>query len=126
MFHPPLPFFFFGKKKIDSKGSNLFGDGMAMWLTRDRAQSGPVFGSKGQREPSLSCLGGLPFEFWLNISCVYGGEADHFFGLGIFLYVALFSFSVWQLFCFLLGLNGRSATRTRTRGIRTLFLGSRL
>ncbi|CED84961.1 Lectin VIP36, involved in the transport of glycoproteins carrying high mannose-type glycans [Phaffia rhodozyma] len=34
--------------KIDSKGSNIFGDGMAMWLTKDRAQPGPVFGSKDQ------------------------------------------------------------------------------
>lgn len=30
--------------KIHGKG-NLFGDGMAMWITKQRAQAGPVFGS---------------------------------------------------------------------------------
>ncbi|KAJ9123098.1 hypothetical protein QFC22_001288 [Naganishia vaughanmartiniae] len=31
--------------KINGKGHSLFGDGMALWLTKDRAQPGPVFGS---------------------------------------------------------------------------------
>lgn len=33
---------------VDGAGSHTFGDGMALWLAseRDRAQSGPVFGSK--------------------------------------------------------------------------------
>jgi mannose-binding lectin 2 len=30
--------------KINGQG-NLYGDGFAMWLTKQRAQSGPVFGS---------------------------------------------------------------------------------
>ena len=33
--------------KIDGKGVNLYGDGFALWLTRSRAQMGPVFGSSG-------------------------------------------------------------------------------
>ena len=32
--------------RIHGQGSTLAGDGMAMWLTVDRAQAGPVFGSK--------------------------------------------------------------------------------
>lgn len=32
--------------KIGGETSHLFGDGMAMWITTDRATSGPVFGSK--------------------------------------------------------------------------------
>ncbi|KAL7010219.1 hypothetical protein EMMF5_000239 [Cystobasidiomycetes sp. EMM_F5] len=32
--------------RIDGKSNNFYGDGMAMWLTTDRAEPGPVFGSK--------------------------------------------------------------------------------
>jgi len=32
--------------KIGDKSTHLFGDGMAVWITKDRAQPGPVFGSK--------------------------------------------------------------------------------
>lgn len=35
--------------KISGQG-NLFGDGMAMWVTKDRAEQGPVFGMKDQFE----------------------------------------------------------------------------
>jgi len=42
--------------KISGSTSHLFGDGLALWITSDRAEPGPVFGSK-----------------------------DHFNGLGIFL-----------------------------------------
>ncbi|KAI6810878.1 putative lectin family integral membrane protein [Hortaea werneckii] len=35
--------------KIHGTG-NLFGDGMAMWVTKDRAEQGPVFGMKDQFE----------------------------------------------------------------------------
>ncbi|WWC94695.1 hypothetical protein V866_001543 [Kwoniella sp. B9012] len=31
--------------KVDGKAHNMFGDGFAMWITKDRAQEGPVFGS---------------------------------------------------------------------------------
>ncbi|GHJ86095.1 hypothetical protein NliqN6_2497 [Naganishia liquefaciens] len=31
--------------KINGKGHSLFGDGLALWLTKDRVQPGPVFGS---------------------------------------------------------------------------------
>ncbi|KAL9940323.1 hypothetical protein V8E36_001028 [Tilletia maclaganii] len=31
---------------IDGESSHLYGDGMAMWLTTERAKPGPVFGSK--------------------------------------------------------------------------------
>ncbi|KAJ9101976.1 hypothetical protein QFC20_005125 [Naganishia adeliensis] len=31
--------------KINGKGHSLFGDGMALWLIKDRASPGPVFGS---------------------------------------------------------------------------------
>jgi mannose-binding lectin 2 len=33
--------------RVDGKSNNLYGDGFAMWLTKDRAQFGPVFGSSG-------------------------------------------------------------------------------
>ncbi|VDC05119.1 unnamed protein product [Peniophora sp. CBMAI 1063] len=32
--------------KIGDKSTHLYGDGMAVWITKDRAQPGPVFGSK--------------------------------------------------------------------------------
>jgi len=32
--------------KISGDSSHLFGDGMAMWLSKERAQTGPVFGSE--------------------------------------------------------------------------------
>jgi len=32
--------------KISGTGSHLYGDGLALWLTTDRAEPGPVFGSK--------------------------------------------------------------------------------
>jgi hypothetical protein len=33
--------------RVDGKSNGLYGDGFAMWLTRARAQPGPVFGSAG-------------------------------------------------------------------------------
>ncbi|TFK74705.1 hypothetical protein BDN72DRAFT_833239 [Pluteus cervinus] len=36
--------------KITGESSHLFGDGLAVWLTKDRAQPGPVFGSKDNFE----------------------------------------------------------------------------
>ena len=35
------------QSQIGDKSTHLFGDGMAVWVTKDRAQPGPVFGSKG-------------------------------------------------------------------------------
>lgn len=32
--------------RVDGKASTTFGDGFALWLTEERAQTGPVFGSK--------------------------------------------------------------------------------
>ncbi|KAI1791117.1 legume-like lectin family-domain-containing protein [Ganoderma leucocontextum] len=32
--------------KISGDNNHLFGDGMAIWITKDRAQPGPIFGSK--------------------------------------------------------------------------------
>ncbi|KAI0317418.1 concanavalin A-like lectin/glucanase [Amylostereum chailletii] len=32
--------------KIGDKSTHLYGDGLALWLTKDRAQPGPIFGSK--------------------------------------------------------------------------------
>ncbi|WVQ72960.1 hypothetical protein IAR50_002522 [Cryptococcus sp. DSM 104548] len=31
--------------KVDGKANNIFGDGFAMWVSQDRAKTGPVFGS---------------------------------------------------------------------------------
>ncbi|WWC71850.1 uncharacterized protein I206_105809 [Kwoniella pini CBS 10737] len=31
--------------KVDGKAHNMFGDGFAMWISKDRAKEGPVFGS---------------------------------------------------------------------------------
>lgn len=36
--------------RVDGKSNSLYGDGFAMWLARERAEFGPVFGSKGGRE----------------------------------------------------------------------------
>ncbi|KAJ7125294.1 legume-like lectin family-domain-containing protein [Mycena epipterygia] len=36
--------------KVSGDSSHLFGDGMAIWLTRDRATPGPVFGNKDNFE----------------------------------------------------------------------------
>ncbi|PIL33646.1 transporter [Ganoderma sinense ZZ0214-1] len=36
--------------KISGDNNHLFGDGMAIWITKDRAQPGPVFGSKDNFE----------------------------------------------------------------------------
>lgn len=36
--------------KISGKGSGIYGDGLAMFLTTDRAQTGPVFGNKDMFE----------------------------------------------------------------------------
>jgi len=33
---------------VDGKAHNLFGDGFAMWISKDRGQVGPVFGSVGE------------------------------------------------------------------------------
>ncbi|KAI0028829.1 legume-like lectin family-domain-containing protein, partial [Vararia minispora EC-137] len=36
--------------KIGDKSTHLYGDGMAVWITKDRAQPGPIFGSKDRFE----------------------------------------------------------------------------
>ncbi|KZV84164.1 concanavalin A-like lectin/glucanase [Exidia glandulosa HHB12029] len=36
--------------KIDGEATHLYGDGMAVWLTKERALQGPVFGSKDKFE----------------------------------------------------------------------------
>jgi mannose-binding lectin 2 len=36
--------------KITGQPGHLFGDGMAIWLTKERAQPGPVFGNKNEFE----------------------------------------------------------------------------
>ena len=41
-------------EQISGENNHLFGDGMAIWITKDRAQPGPVFGSKGKPSPTTS------------------------------------------------------------------------
>ncbi len=42
---------------MDGKAHNLFGDGFGIWVAKDRAQTGPVFGSVGKYSYSgLSCV----------------------------------------------------------------------
>jgi mannose-binding lectin 2 len=36
--------------RVDGKSNTLYGDGFAVWLTRGRAQDGPVFGSADKWE----------------------------------------------------------------------------
>ncbi|KAF9923573.1 hypothetical protein FBU30_006402 [Linnemannia zychae] len=36
--------------KVDGKSDGLYGDGFAIWLTKDRAMMGPVFGNKDEFE----------------------------------------------------------------------------
>ncbi|KAK0546302.1 hypothetical protein OC846_004965 [Tilletia horrida] len=43
---PPQNFEITVDFNIDGESSHLYGDGMAMWLTTERAKPGPVFGSK--------------------------------------------------------------------------------
>jgi mannose-binding lectin 2 len=44
-----------GGFQVNGKGQSLFGDGFAVWLTTDRAQPGPVFGSIGKVFLALAC-----------------------------------------------------------------------
>ena len=44
--------------KVDGKAHNLFGDGFAIWLSKDRAKLGSVFGSIGLCQPLRGCSGG--------------------------------------------------------------------
>lgn len=37
--------------QVDGKAHNLFGDGFALWIAKDRAKVGPVFGSVGESHP---------------------------------------------------------------------------
>ncbi|KAG9017243.1 hypothetical protein FRB90_001261 [Tulasnella sp. 427] len=66
--------------KISGGSGHLFGDGMAIWLTKTRAEYGPVFGSKGEtstRLPNLSARGTRA-----NAMSLF---QDNFEGVGIFL-----------------------------------------
>lgn len=35
---------------MEGKGDGLFGDGFAVWLTKERAEMGPVFGNRDNFE----------------------------------------------------------------------------
>ncbi|KAG8911982.1 hypothetical protein FRC01_005364 [Tulasnella sp. 417] len=58
--------------KIGGGSGHLFGDGMAIWLTKTRAEYGPVFGSKEKRSLEKET------DFLYNLE-------DKFEGVGIFL-----------------------------------------
>ena len=64
--------------KVDGKAHNLHGDGFAIWLSRERGLSGPVFGSVGE----VHIPNSIPCHTNLNLSNSSG--ADEFTGLGIF------------------------------------------
>jgi hypothetical protein len=34
--------------KVDGSAHNIYGDGFALWISKDRAKVGPVFGSVGK------------------------------------------------------------------------------
>lgn len=34
--------------KVDGSAHNIFGDGFALWVSKERAKTGPVFGSVGE------------------------------------------------------------------------------
>lgn len=34
--------------KVDGSAHNIYGDGFALWIAKDRAKIGPVFGSVGE------------------------------------------------------------------------------
>ncbi len=42
--------------KISGDSSHLYGDGLAMWLTTERAQPGPVFGNRGLFSPIIHAI----------------------------------------------------------------------
>lgn len=42
--------------KVDGGAHNLYGDGFAIWLAKDRGKLGPVFGSVGESCAWISCL----------------------------------------------------------------------
>lgn len=62
--------------QISGEQSHLFGDGLALWLTTERAQPGPVFGSKG----ALNDIGPPQVRLLIR-SCML----DKFKGLGVFI-----------------------------------------
>ena len=45
---------FFIVRQISGSTRHLHGDGLALWITSERAQPGPVFGSKGKHHSLLS------------------------------------------------------------------------
>jgi mannose-binding lectin 2 len=59
-------------EQVDGKAHNIFGDGFAVWLSKDRAKSGPVFGSVGKSFCS-PIMPEWPADF-----------PDYFTGLGLF------------------------------------------
>jgi Legume-like lectin family len=71
--------------QISGSDSRLYGDGLALWLTTERAQPGPVFGSKGEQHNRVSSNQGR----WKKSS-------DHFTGLGIFLDTCGFCTSIYN------------------------------
>ena len=61
--------------QISGDSSHLYGDGMAVWLTKDRAKEGPVFGNQG-RQKNLLATAFNSHSYILT---------DNFEGLAIFL-----------------------------------------
>lgn len=45
--------------QISGESSHLFGDGIAVWIAKERAQPGPIFGNKGQFERWHSVVNSL-------------------------------------------------------------------
>lgn len=64
--------------KISGESTHLFGDGLAVWITKGRAQPGPVFGNVGQLFGPILHMDG-------ELSILGLGELDKFEGLGVFL-----------------------------------------
>ena len=77
-----VPFFIF--RQIAGSTTHLHGDGLALWMTSERAQPGPVFGSKGKRHT-------LPSPATQVDECK---SSDYFTGIGIFLDTCVFCTSV--------------------------------
>ena len=61
--------------QVSGESPHLFGDGFAMWLTRERAQPGPIYGN----------IGNAIINIYLLTPHNHRHLSDKFTGLGIFL-----------------------------------------
>jgi lectin, mannose-binding 2 len=72
-FYPDIPLFIV--RQISGSTGHLHGDGLALWITSERAQPGPVFGSKGKQH-TLSSPATEVYEYNLQIISLESGSSS--------------------------------------------------